>query len=277
MKIVERRNYFYLFSLILVIFGGLSVYLFDPALGIDLKGGQVLEVKTKANVPEIIRNLNLKASYFKTKFGYLIKSNEDLTKLWFEILKIDSQSVKLKSERISGTLSSELRNKAILMIGLVLLTIGIYTALAFYRLKNHFSLFKLGLVVIITLFHDVVATIGIYVVLSKFLNFDLDIKFITALLIVAGFSVHDTIVVFDRLRENIIKLNKKTIEVFNKSLSETMRRSIFTSLTAVISILPLSLLIYDLKAFLFSIQIGIIIGTYSSIFLALPLLFDWST
>jgi preprotein translocase subunit SecF len=274
MKVIEKRYYFYFLSLLLMIFGALSFYLFNPSLGIDLIGGQILEVKTKANVPQIIQNLKLKANYFQTQDGFLIKSQDDLSVLWSEIQKVDSQAQKVKFERISGSLSSELRKKALLMVILVLVAIGIYVALAFYKLKNQFSLFSLALIVIITLFHDVIATTGFYVLLSKVFNFELDIRFITALLIIAGFSVHDTIVVFDRLRENILKTKKKTAEIFNQSIQETLRRSIFTSLTAVLAILPLSILISDLRAFLFSIQIGIIIGTYSSIFLAPPLLYD---
>jgi preprotein translocase subunit SecF len=257
-----------------MIFGALGFYLFNPNLGIDLIGGQILEIKTKANVPQIIQNLKLKANYFQTQEGFLIKSQEDLNILWSEIQKVDNQAQKIKFERISSSLSSELRKKALLMVFLVLVAIGSYTALAFYKLKNQFSLFSLGLIVIFTLFHDVIATTGFYVVLSKVFNFELDLRFITALLIIAGFSVHDTIVIFDRLRENILKTKKKTTEIFNQSIQETLRRSIFTSLTAVLAILPLSILISDLRAFLFSIQIGIIIGTYSSIFLASPFLYD---
>ncbi|GIW67234.1 MAG: protein-export membrane protein SecF [Candidatus Parcubacteria bacterium] len=274
MDFIKYRYYFYFLSLILVLFGGLSFYFFNPNLGIDLIGGQILEVKTKANVPSIINNLKLKAVYYQTQDGYLIKSQENLNLLWQEIQKQDNQSQRIRFESISSSLSSELRQKAMLMIILVLLAIGLYVAFAFYQLKNQFSPFLLGFIVVITLFHDVMATTGFYVLLSKFFNFDLDIKFITALLIVAGFSVHDTIVVFDRLRENILKTGKKTIEVFNLSIQQTLRRSIFTSLTAVLAILPLSILIPDLRAFLLSIQIGILIGTYSSICLATPLLYE---
>jgi len=160
------------------------------------------------------------------------------------------------------------------MVVLVLMAIGTYVSFMFYKLKKQFSLFDLGFIVVATLFHDVVGTTGFYVLLSKFFNFDLDIKFITALLIIAGFSVHDTIVVFDRLRENIVKTGKKTKEIFNTSINQTLRRSVFTSLTTVLAILPLSILIPDLRAFLLSIQIGIIIGTYSSICLATTPLFE---
>jgi preprotein translocase subunit SecF len=274
MDFIQKRFYFYFLSLVLVLFGALSFYIFNPHLGVDLAGGQILEVKTKTNVEEIIKKLNFKVFIYPTEEGYLIKGQENLNLLWQEIQKTDKNAQKIRYESISPSLSAELRNKAGLMVILVLITIGTYVSFAFYKLKKQFSLFTLGFIVIATLFHDVVATTGFYVLLSKFFNFDLDIKFITALLIIAGFSVHDTIVVFDRLRENILKTGKKTKEIFNASINQTLRRSVFTSLTAVLAILPLSILISDLRAFLLSIQIGIIIGTYSSICLAAPLLFE---
>ena len=274
MDFIEKRFYFYFLSLLLVLFGSLSFYLFNPSLGIDLTGGQILEVKTNINLESIINKSNIKVIYYPTDKGYLIKSQSDLNVLWESILRLDKNAQKIRYELISASLSSELRKKALLMVTLVLIFIGSYVALAFYKLKKQFSLFNLGFIVVITLFHDVMATIGFYVLLSNFFNFDLDIRFITALLIIAGFSVHDTIVVFDRLRENILKTGKKTKEIFNNSIHQTLKRSVFTSLTTVLAILPLSILIPDLRAFLLSIQLGIIIGTYSSICLAVPLLFD---
>jgi preprotein translocase SecF subunit len=274
MDFIQKRFYFYFLSLFLVLFGSLSFYLFNPRLGIDLTGGQILEVKTNINLESIINKLNIKVIYYPTDKGYLIKSQDDLNVLWESILKLDKSAQKIRYELISASLSSELRKKALLMVALVLIFIGGYVALVFYKLRKQFALFDLGFIVVITLFHDVMATIGFYVLLSNFFNFDLDIKFITALLIIAGFSVHDTIVVFDRLRENILKTGKKTKEIFNDSINQTLKRSVFTSLTTVLSILPLSILIPDLRAFLLSIQLGIIIGTYSSICLAAPLLFE---
>jgi preprotein translocase SecF subunit len=274
MDFIQKRFYFYFLSLFLVFFGAFSFYIFNPHLGIDLVGGQILEVKTKENIDEIIKKLNFKVFIYPTEEGYLIKGQENLNLLWQEIQKIDKNAQRIRYESISSSLSAELRNKAELMVILVLIAIGTYVSIAFYKLKKQFSLFDLGFIVIATLFHDVIATTGFYVLLSKFFNFDLDIKFITALLIIAGFSVHDTIVVFDRLRENILKTGKKTKEIFNASINQTLRRSIFTSLTTVLAVLPLSILISDLRAFLLSVQIGIIIGTYSSICLATPLLFE---
>ncbi len=276
MNIIDKRHFFYILSLGLMIFSVLSFYVFNPNLGIDLIGGQVLEVQTKANLFKIMEDLKIKATVYPTENGYLVKSQENLNLLWQQIQKQDPQSQKIKFESISSSLSNELRKKSFLMISLVLLAIGTYVAIAFYKLKKYFSPSILAFIVIITLFHDILGTAGVYIFLSKFFNFEIDLKFITALLIIAGFSVHDTIVVFDRLRENILKTNKKDKEIFNLSLKQTMRRSIFTSLTTVLAILPLSILIYDLRAFLFSIQVGILIGTYSSIFLASTLLYEMS-
>lgn len=271
---IGKRFYFYILSLVLIIFGGFSFYVFNPDLGIDLIGGQILEVKTKADVSRLITELKIKASYYPTQDGFLIKGQHSLGNLWQAILKEDKQSQRLRFESISGSLSSELRKRSGVMIVLVLLAIGIYVASVFYKLKGHFSMFYLGGIVVLTLFHDIVGATGFYVFLTRIFNFDLDIKFITALLIIAGFSVHDTIVVFDRLRENVIKFKKRNSDIFNLSINQTIRRSIFTSLTAVLSILPLSFLVPELRAFLWAIQLGIVIGTYSSICLAAPLLYD---
>ncbi len=278
MNFVQKRLFFYFLSFILIIFGSLGFYIFQPNLGIDLIGGQILEVKTKADVKKLIFDLKIKANVFETKESFLIKSPQNLNQVWQEIRKIDLQAQRLRFESISSSLSAELRKKAFLMIFIVLLAIATYVAFAFYKLKNHFSIFNLAFVVVFTLFHDIFGATGFYLLLANFFNFDLDIKFITALLIVAGFSVHDTIVVFDRLRENILKQGRldktKKEEIFNSSIHQTLRRSIFTSLTTVLAILPLTLIIPDLRAFLLAIQIGIIIGTYSSICLATPLLYE---
>lgn len=276
MRFIEHRYIFYFISLILTLFGGLSFYIFNPHLGIDLVGGEILEVQTKANVPYLIEKLKISAIYFPEKNGYLIKG-QNLNILWKEIVKEDSQAKKLKFESISSSLSAELKNKAILMIILVSIAIGTYTSFAFYQLRKYFNLTILAIIVIISILHDVIISAGFYILFSKFFNFDLDIKFITALLIIAGFSIHDTIIILDRLRENLIKTQQKTAEIFNSSIKQTLRRSIFTSLTAVLSILPFTILISDLRGFLLAIQLGIITGTYSSICLVLPLLYDSSS
>ncbi|BCX15428.1 MAG: protein translocase subunit SecF [Candidatus Parcubacteria bacterium] len=278
---IKNKHFFYVLSAILILQGVLSFYLVNPALGTDLIGGYILEVKTNLPVETIAKELNIQVSVFKTDASVIIKSKDNLNNLWLMIRQRDKQAEKLRAEFISPALSSELKNKALFMIVVVLFFIGAYIAFAFRRLKDIFSLFSLSLVVIFTLFHDVIATAGIYVYVSDYLNFELDIKFITALLILVGFSVHDTIVIFDRIREkillsNIKKINTDLKDIFQSSIQETLRRSIFTSLTTVLSILPLTLFMNELRPFLLAIQLGMIVGTYSSICLAAPLLYDSS-
>jgi preprotein translocase subunit SecF len=152
MDFIQKRFYFYFLSLILVFFGALSFYIFNPHLGIDLIGGQILEIKTKANIDEIIKKLDFKVFIYPTEGGYLIKGQENLNLLWQEIQKIDKDAQRIRYESISPSLSAELRNKAWLMVILVLIAIGTYVSFAFYKLKKQFSLFNLGFIVIMLLY-----------------------------------------------------------------------------------------------------------------------------
>lgn len=272
--IIEKKFIFYLLSLILVAFGLFAFIYLKPDFGIDLVGGEVLEVKTKANLREIISNLDIKAQLYETDEFTLIKAKKGLDDLWQKIKAEDNQAERLRFEEISPSLSSELRKKGFTAVLLVILAIALYVTYAFRKVKTVIKASFLGLVVILTLLHDVIASVGPYVLLSKVFGFSIDLKFITALLVVAGYSVSDTIVVFDRIRENILKTGKKDKETFQKSIQEVYLRSIYTSLTTVLAILPLALMIKTLTPFLFALQIGIIIGTYSSIFLATPILYD---
>ena len=177
---------------------------------------------------------------------------------------------------MSSVFSGELAKKSYLAIIFVLMGIGTYITIVFWGKKRLIPGYLFGLVTILTLFHDVIGSLGLYTLFSHFFNYDLDISIIIAFLVVAGFSVHDTIVVFDRIRENLMKEGKLNQEIFEKSIKETLTRSINTSLSTILSILPLLFLIEFLRPFLLTLMVGIIIGTYSSICLAAPLLYDLS-
>jgi preprotein translocase SecF subunit len=276
--IIEKRFIFYILSSLLVLFGILSFLNLKPEdYGIDLRGGQILEVRTNANVKEIIEKLKIKGEVFEEEKGvFLIKGFSGLDKVWEEIKSKDNLAERIRFEEISPSLSSELKRKGLTAVILVILAIAFYVSFSFRKIKTIIHSSILGLVVILTLFHDVIASVGPYILLVKKFGFSLDIKFITALLLVAGYSVSDTIVIFDRLRENILRFGKKDKEVFVKSIKEIYTRSIYTSLSTVLAILPLSLMVKTLTPFLLAIQVGIIIGTYSSICLATPLVYDMS-
>jgi preprotein translocase subunit SecF len=273
---IKHRIYFYILSIILVIWGALSINVLNFNLGIDLKGGELIEIKTNLSLDKIRELLKVyKIKIQKTENSVIIKGsllneNEILDKIKSQ----DPNAQIIRKEEISSILSGELSKKALLTIVLVLLGIGAYISIVFWQAKGLIPGYIFGLVVILTLFHDVIGSLGIFSILSHLYGYDFDISIIIAFLVIAGFSVHDTIVVFDRVRENLRKEGKISEEIFNKSIQETITRSINTSLTTVLSILPLVFLIEILRPFLLTLIFGIIIGTYSSICLATPLLYD---
>ena len=181
----------------------------------------------------------------------------------------------LRFESIGPTIGKELENKALWAIALVILGISIYVAYAFRKVSYPVKSWKYGLITLITLFHDVAIPSGLFAVLGWKLGIEIDTNFIVALLVIMGFSVHDTIVVFDRIRENLIisRINAKFSEIVNNSVNQTLVRSINTSLTVLLVLLALFLFgPVSLKYFILTILVGIIGGTYSSIFVASPAL-----
>jgi preprotein translocase subunit SecF len=273
---IKYRIYFYILSIILVIWGALSINVLNFNLGIDLKGGELIEIKTNLSLDKTKELLKVyKIKIQKTENSVIIKGSRlNENEILDKIKSQDPNAQIIRKEEISSILSGELSKKALLTIVLVLLGIGVYISIVFWQAKGLIPGYIFGLVVILTLFHDVIGSLGIFSILSHFYGYDFDISIIIAFLVIAGFSVHDTIVVFDRVRENLRKEGKITEEIFNKSIQETITRSINTSLTTVLSILPLVFLIEILRPFLLTLIFGIIIGTYSSICLATPLLYD---
>jgi preprotein translocase subunit SecF len=273
---IKYRIYFYILSIILVIWGALSINVLNFNLGIDLKGGELIEIKTNLSLDKTKELLKVyKIKIQKTENSVIIKGSRlNENEILDKIKSQDPNAQIIRKEEISSILSGELSKKALLTIVLVLLGIGAYISIVFWQTKGLIPGYIFGLVVILTLFHDVIGSLGIFSILSHLYGYDFDISIIIAFLVIAGFSVHDTIVVFDRVRENLRKEGKITEEIFNKSIQETITRSINTSLTTVLSILPLVFLIEILRPFLLTLIFGIIIGTYSSICLATPLLYD---
>ena len=186
----------------------------------------------------------------------------------------------VETSHIGPSIGAELRAKAILAIALVLLCILIFVAFAFRKVSRPVSSWLYGLIALITLVHDVIVPVGFYAVLGHVWGAEIDTLFVTAVLTVLGFSVHDTIVVFDRVRENLrINQERNRKEPFAETagfaLSQTLVRSVNTSLTVVIT---LAVLFFvgpaSTQYFALTLLVGIIAGTYSSIFLATPLLIE---
>lgn len=182
----------------------------------------------------------------------------------------------LRFDSVGPSIGQELKRKSIYAIGLVLVAIVFYIAWVFRKVSKPVASWKYGLTAIIALFHDVLITVGIFVILGKLFNMEINTPFVAAILTVLGYSVNDTIVVFDRIRENLPKSNEDFEGTINTSVNQTITRSINTSLTTLLVLL--SILFFgggSVRDFILALSIGVFIGTYSSIFLASPILVVW--
>lgn len=197
------------------------------------------------------------------------------------ILGGDSKSLfSVREERIETvgpSISSNLRERTWKIGLLVIIAIILYVAYAFRKVSKQVSSWKFGVTAVIALIHDVMITIGVFVLLGHYLGVEVNIPFVVALLTILGYSVNDTIVVFDRIRENLIKIGYSKFElVVNKGVSDTILRSINTCFTTLLVLVALFFFGGDtIKYFALALIVGISFGTYSSIFLASPILFVW--
>ncbi len=184
--------------------------------------------------------------------------------------------LELRFDAVGPSIGEELKRKSIYAIIFVLIAIILYIAWAFRKVSKPVASWKYGLAAIAALFHDVLITVGVFVILGKYFGVEVNAPFIVALLTVLGYSVNDSIVVFDRIRENLPKSDEDFENTINTSVNQTITRSINTSLTTLIVLL--SIVFFGgatIKSFALALSIGIFIGTYSSIFLASPLLVVW--
>jgi preprotein translocase subunit SecF len=181
----------------------------------------------------------------------------------------------LSFQSIGPSVGASLKKNALIALALVIVGISLYIAYAFRKSSKPVSSWKYGWITLLTLFHDVSIPAGMLAILGHYHNVEIDSNFIVALLVVMGFSVHDTIVVFDRIRENLaLRRNKeKFADIVNDSVNQTMARSINTSLTLILVLLALYFVgPADLKYFVLTLLVGVVTGIYSSIFIASPML-----
>lgn len=263
---------------------------FGVKVGIDFKGGAFTEVAYKIDRPEqAILNKNLETLNLGSfllqptgEKGYIVKSR-DLTEAEHTAL-LKSMSMDGKNEltevsfnSIGPSVGRELTRKAIIAVILISLAIILFIAFAFRKVSRPISSWKYGLIAIITLLHDVIIPVGLFVLLSHFYGAEIDTLFVVAVLTILGLSVSDTIVIFDRIRENLRassgnnKINFS--EIVGSSLEQSYMRSISTSLTVILVLLALVFFgPVTTKYFALMLTAGMFFGTYSSIFLASPLL-----
>ncbi|MFH1863285.1 MAG: protein translocase subunit SecF [bacterium] len=288
MGIVKNRKIWYAISGLFVAASIFSIFYFGLRLGIDFTGGSLLEVEyypPAGGRPEIsvlqekTKSLDLGNVVLQpTGDNGLIARSKDLTEdehqQLLSVLVSEGELNEVRFDSIGPVIGEELRQKSWIAIVLVVIMIILYIAFAFRKVSKPVSSFKFGLMAVIALIHDVSIPFGVFVVLGKFFGVEIDVLFITALLTILGFSVHDTIVVFDRVRENLRKgIGNDFEETVGISVNQTITRSINTSITVLIVLFAIFFFGGETtKWFSLALAIGVAIGTYSSIFLASPLL-----
>ena len=261
--------FLFLLSIIFILFKGLNY-------GIDFKGGTLIELRSNnleaSSIRDILKNMDLGDVNVK-KFGkegdFLIKVEQkgDNNKLIPEIKQKLSENLNTevnfrRVENVGPKVSAELLQSGIIAISLSL------AAMLFYIWVRFEWQFSIGS--IIALFHDVIITIGIFSLLSLEIN----LSIIAAVLTIVGYSMNDTVVIYDRIRENLGKFHKLSIsEIANLSINETLTRTIITSVTTLLALFSIFILGGEiLRGFSFAMILGVLIGTYSSIFVASPIL-----
>lgn len=283
MEILKFKKIFIGFSSLLVALSIFSIFYFGLNLGIDFTGGSVLEFKTQESFEQLnsdLQNQDIGSFSLRTSDEGFILRTETLSEEQKNTL-VSNLSEEISLERFSTvgpTLGSELKSKALVALVLVIVIVILFIAYSFRHVSTPVSSWKYGFATIIALFHDIIITVGLFTLFGVFYGLEMNALFVTALLVILGYSINDTIVVFDRVRDNLNQLdeNKREKEfknVLNKSFRQTIIRSFNTSFTTLISLIVLYFIgVESIKDFILALIIGIVSGTYSSIFLAIPLL-----
>ena len=285
MFVVKYRTVWFALSGILLALSFWAMFVYGFKLSVDFKGGTLTEVRytqrpAQMEVESKISGLNLGGFSVRPSgdFNYIIRTKELSTDEGLSLVETIGSPVVERQNTIGPIAGAELQSKAIKAVIVVIFMIVLFITFAFRKVSKPVSSWKYGLATVIALAHDVIIPTGAFVFLGHFFGVEMDLLFITGLLAILGYSVHDTIVVFDRVRENLrVNAEHNTKEDFEttvgNSVTQTFGRSINTSLTIFITLLALYLVGSGAtKDFSLLLILGIIIGTYSSIFVASPLL-----
>lgn len=288
MKIIGLRKIWFIFSGILILASFAAIGLWRFNFGIDFTGGSLLEAEWSTGAPgpiELRQTLDPLLQH-----DFVIQPGEDNRVIFRlepiseekhqEILKQLAtrygQFEELRYDSIGPVIGQELARKSLWALIIVFIAIVIYVAISFRRVSKPVSSWKYGLITLFTGFHDVIIPLGLFAVLGKFYGTELNAAFIAAVLTILGYSINDTIVVLDRVRENLAKGGGEFEELVERSVHQTIARSLNTTLTTLLALVA----VYffggaTLKDFSLALIVGIATGAYSSIFIASPMLVVW--
>ena len=287
-RFTKYRKVYFIFSGILMLASIVSLAVFGLRPGIDFTGGSILEVEyleerpSNDEIREKLSGLDLGTIYIQPagERGVILRMKdigEDLHQWVFR--KLEEGEVNIEERRfesIGPIIGQELRQKTLIVVILVLLSIVVYIALAFRKIQIPLKSWKYGIISVLALFHDLFIPLGVFSILGRFYGVEISIPVITALLAVLGYSINNTVVVFDRIREGLLRRGGFFEDVVDESLNQTLSRQINTSLTTLFVVAAIFFFGGEtLKYFALALIMGIIAGTYSSIFLAGSMLVFW--
>lgn len=293
--VTRYRKVYYLLSGTLIALSLVALAVWGLRLGIDFKGGSLLmgqfsqETPSRDDITSAMAKLEMGDVVVQTAGERTVilrfkevdeAAHQSVLKTLNELAATSNAENKFAQqsfESIGPSIGKELRSKAIIAIVLVLVLIITYVAIAFRKVSYPLASWKYGVATLIALFHDVIIPLGLFAVLGHFYHVEISSGFIAAILTVLGYSVHDSIIVFDRVRENLTKHQGKTFdETVNISVNQTFVRSLNTSLTVIIVLLAIYFLGGEsIKYIALMLMVGIGVGTYSSIFIGSTALVTW--
>ena len=301
-RFTKYRKIYFGLTMTLIIASIVALLVFGLKLGIDFTGGTIMELEYQEERPSneeilsmleefdlgtiyiqptgekgvILRMKHIEEEVHQNILGKL-KGREEVGAeggLILETVKVFIEETRFES--VGPIIGQELKSKTNIVVVVALLSMIIYIALAFRRVQRPLRSWQYGIASVIALFHDILIPLGIFALLGKYYGVEISIPIITALLAVLGYSINNTVVVFDRIRENLLTRGEAFDDTVNISLTQTLSRQINTSLTTLF----VSLAIFffggaTLQYFALALILGILAGTYSSIFLAGPILVSW--
>lgn len=288
LQIIQKRKYAYALSIVLTLMSLALLFSWGLKLGIDFKGGTLMEVRFSQDpVPQVseveegLADISLKSLTIQPTeergmiLRYLASDEAGNDQVLEKLKSFDPNIVQLRTDFIGSSVSDQIKRNAIKGTLLSVIAIALYIAWAFRRVSGSVTSWEYGLGAVIALTHDIIIVIGLFAVLGRYYDIEVGIPFIAALLTILGYSVNDTIVVYDRVRENLVRsARKEDFEVIvNRSLNETLGRSVNTSMTVIITLVAIVLFGgASIKYFGVALLAGVVFGTYSSIYIASALL-----
>lgn len=283
---VRFRKIYFIFSGILILASLFSLFKYGLNPGIDFTGGSILEAEyqdARPSVPEIreavsalgLGEVSIQPSGEKNIILRMKALNEAEHQKVLEVLGDSAREVRFES--VGPTIGMELRQKTTTVALFAILAMVLYIAIAFRRVSKPVRSWQYGIITLFILAHDVLIPLGVFAFLGNFYNIQITIPVVVALLTVIGYAINNVVVVFDRIRENLLRRNLISFgETVNFAINQTLTRQMNTSLT---TLLPLIFIFFvggeTLKYFALALIIGIVTGLYSSLFLASPILVSW--